>query len=77
MIKTFDIDRGTISVIPCRLEPLTATWPSGKAGVCKTLIPGSNPGVACLIFNRGQLAQLVAHLIDIQGVAGSSPALPR
>ena len=23
-----------------------ATWPSGKARVCKTLIPGSIPGVA-------------------------------
>lgn len=23
-----------------------AAWPSGKAGVCKTLIPGSNPGAA-------------------------------
>jgi len=23
-----------------------ATWPSGKAGACKALIPGSNPGVA-------------------------------
>ena len=23
-----------------------ATWPSGKAKVCKTSIPGSNPGVA-------------------------------
>jgi hypothetical protein len=24
----------------------TATWPSGKARVCKTLITGSNPVVA-------------------------------
>lgn len=22
------------------------TWPSGKAGACKALIPGSNPGVS-------------------------------
>ena len=29
------------------LPPATmATWPSGKASVCKTDTPGSNPGVA-------------------------------
>lgn len=27
-----------------------ATSPSGKARVCKILIPGSNPGVASMIF---------------------------
>ena len=26
-----------------------ATWPSGKAGVCKTPIAGSNPAVASLL----------------------------
>ena len=26
------------------LQP-TGTWPSGKAGDCKSLTPGSNPGV--------------------------------
>ena len=27
-------------------SPARATWPSGKAGVCKTPITGSNPVVA-------------------------------
>ena len=27
-----------------RLQPM-GTWPSGKAGDCKSLTPGSNPGV--------------------------------
>jgi hypothetical protein len=27
-----------------------AAWPSGKAWVCKTLIPGSNPGAASRKF---------------------------
>ena len=31
--------------LPVRL----ATWPSGKAGACKALIPGSNPGVASIL----------------------------
>ena len=28
---------------------MMATWPSGKAGVCKTPIAGSNPAVASLV----------------------------
>ena len=57
----------------------TETWPSGKAEACKAFIPGSNPGVS--FFNAknqfcGRLAQLVAHHIDIVGVAGSSPVPP-
>ena len=28
---------------------MMATWPSGKAGVCKTPIAGSNPAVASLL----------------------------
>ena len=27
-----------------------ATWPSGKAEACKAFTPGSNPGVASIIF---------------------------
>ena len=33
----------------CRDTPLTAPWPSGKAEVCKTSIPGSNPGGASIL----------------------------
>jgi hypothetical protein len=29
-----------------RYQPLTATWRSGYAAVCKTVYPGSIPGVA-------------------------------
>tara|TARA_B100001123_G_scaffold436724_1_gene567554 strand:+ start:258 stop:473 length:216 start_codon:yes stop_codon:yes gene_type:complete len=31
-----------------------ATWPSGKAGACKALIPGSIPGVASNFFIFGR-----------------------
>jgi hypothetical protein len=33
--------------------PETATWPSGKARVCKTLIMGSNPIVASIFLRPG------------------------
>ena len=54
-----------------------ATSPSGKARVCKTLIPGSNPGVA----SNSMLAGVV-ELVDTRDLkslglfvrAGSSPA---
>ena len=32
--------------IVCTQGKNTETWPSGKAGACKALIPGSNPGVS-------------------------------
>ena len=32
---------------------IVATWPSGKARVCKTLITGSNPVVAFFVLKRG------------------------
>ena len=38
--------RGFESLLPLQRTTDPATWPSGKAGVCKTLITGSNPVVA-------------------------------
>jgi hypothetical protein len=36
-----------LKVLPCfNKQPLTATWRSGYAAVCKTVYPGSIPGVA-------------------------------
>lgn len=32
------------------IEPIEAAWPSGKAGDCKSLIPGSNPGAASILI---------------------------
>jgi hypothetical protein len=37
-----------------------ATWPSGKAGVCKTPIAGSNPAVASLMMALGPSCKLGA-----------------
>ena len=58
-----------------------ATWPSGKAGACKALIPGSSPGVASIFLSalRAGVAELV-DAVDLKstvrlGRAGSSPAL--
>ena len=39
-----------------------ATWPSGKARVCKTLIPGSIPGVASKEAENSQLPFLFRFL---------------
>jgi hypothetical protein len=41
------------------LTNVSATWPSGQARVCKTLYPGSIPGVASSGYNahNGRLAQ--------------------
>ena len=41
------------------LTEVSATWPSGEARVCKTLYPGSIPGVASAGYNaqHGRLAQ--------------------
>ena len=41
------------------LTEVSATWPSGEARVCKTLYPGSIPGVASSGYNahNGRLAQ--------------------
>ena len=41
------------------LTKVSATWPSGEARVCKTLYPGSIPGVASAGYNaqHGRLAQ--------------------
>ena len=41
------------------LTKVSATWPSGQARVCKTLYPGSIPGVASQGYNahNGRLAQ--------------------
>jgi hypothetical protein len=41
------------------LTKVSATWPSGQARVCKTLYPGSIPGVASSGYNahNGRLAQ--------------------
>ena len=33
-------------MMPSRPFLYLAMWPSGKAGACKALIPGSNPGIA-------------------------------
>ena len=60
-----------------------ATSPSGKARVCKILIPGSNPGVASIVFwNLCLLYAGVVELVDTRDLkslglfvrAGSSPA---
>ena len=61
-----------------------ATSPSGKARVCKILIPGSNPGVASIFFLRNLclLYAGVVELVDTRDLkslgtlfrAGSSPA---
>jgi hypothetical protein len=44
----------------------TATWPSGKAGVCKTLITGSNPVVALVqdpCYLQGFFVFLVKNVV--------------
>ena len=63
-----------------------ATWRNGYAEDCKSLYPGSIPGVASkknlgLVLNKSKLsflhssvAQLVEQLTVNQLVAGSSPA---
>ena len=63
-----------------------ATWRNGYAEDCKSLYPGSIPGVASkknlvlvtkkskLTFLRSSVAQLVEQLTVNQLVAGSSPA---
>ena len=63
-----------------------ATWRNGYAEDCKSLYPGSIPGVASkknlvlvlkkskLIFLHSSVAQLVEQLTVNQLVAGSSPA---
>ena len=63
-----------------------ATWRNGYAEDCKSLYPGSIPGVASkknlvlvlkeskLIFLYSSVAQLVEQLTVNQLVAGSSPA---
>ena len=60
-----------------------ATWPSGKAEACKAFIPRFESGCRLFYFrevgkqlNIGRLAQLVAHLNDIQGVTSSSLVSP-
>ena len=40
-----------------------ATWPSGKAGACKALIPGSIPGVASNFFVYSVVRAGVAKLV--------------
>ena len=40
-----------------------ATWPSGKAWLCKSLIPGSNPGVASKIRLIWKIFWLLSGLI--------------
>ena len=48
---------GSIPVVRSTGGPVppvfSATWPSGKARVCKTLYPGSIPGVASTCTNVG------------------------
>ena len=63
-----------------------ATWRNGYAEDCKSLYPGSIPGVASkknlvlvikeskLFFLHSSVAQLVEQLTVNQLVAGSSPA---
>ena len=63
-----------------------ATWRNGYAEECKSLYPGSNPGVASkknlvlvikkskFAFLHSSVAQLVEQLTVNQLVAGSSPA---
>ena len=65
---------------------LLATWRNGYAEDCKSLYPGSIPGVASkktveinlkkskLSFLYSSVAQLVEQLTVNQLVAGSSPA---
>jgi hypothetical protein len=57
-----------------------AAWPSGKAGACKALIPGSNPGAASNHFivdggeatsdfvQQGRVVEL-AYTTDLKSVA--------
>ncbi len=72
---------------PCSyLLKLMATWRNGYAEDCKSLYPGSIPGVASkknlvlalkkskLSFLYSSVAQLVEQLTVNQLVAGSSPA---
>lgn len=40
-----------------------AAWPSGKAGACKALIPGSNPGAAS-IHNTSNAAK--HHIAEVE-----------
>ena len=72
-------DRLTGIYLPRTFKPLfEATWPSGKAGACKALIPGSIPGVASIFLSVAGVAELV-DAVDLKstvrlGRAGSSPA---
>ena len=58
-----------------------APWPSGKARVCKTLIPGPIPGGASKISHLragvklADLAHLVERRLAKAKVAGSSPVI--
>ena len=40
-----------------------APWPSGKARVCKTLIPGSNPGGASNIKARNHIILMITSFL--------------
>jgi hypothetical protein len=46
MIADLKEDQQSLSNQKSTISNPTATWPSGKARVCKTLITGSNPVVA-------------------------------
>jgi hypothetical protein len=61
------------------LTKVSATWPSGQARVCKTLYPGSIPGVASLGYNahNGRLAQRQSAASTRQRSAVRSRQRPR
>ncbi len=61
------------------LTNVSATWPSGQARVCKTLYPGSIPGVASSGYNahNGRLAQRQSAASTRQRSAVQSRQRPR
>ena len=62
----------------CSQPIFLATWPSGKARVCKTLITGSNPVVASLDRRSILGACFIFPLTQIQSICYTNPssALP-
>ena len=60
------------------LTEVSATWPSGEARVCKTLYPGSIPGVASAGYNAQTraLSSAAERCLDTAEVTGSIPVAP-
>ena len=60
------------------LTEVSATWPCGEARVCKTLYPGSIPGVASAGYNAQTraLSSAAERCLDTAEVTGSIPVAP-